>query len=146
MRKHAIQRLFLACTLIVPMSSATKLGDTEAQQSKKMAKRSTNTAGLSLDIIVGGPFAFVESTKCTSALPSCLIVAAPDVAAHNGMIGVASGAEFKQFVSNGVYDFTKGFRPSASTTVDTPVLGATILSISQASGHLPQGLVSPFAT
>ena len=146
MTKIPVVGLVVSCALMLQLGGTTRINDLLGQQLKPTKTHSTKATALSLDVIIGGPFALIESTKCPSGAATCLLVVSPNVAAHTGMIGLGAGEEIKQFVANGAYDFTKGLRPSASTALGQPVVGATVLSVSASGGHLPATPASPFAT
>lgn len=146
MKRNPVVGLVAGCALILALSGATKINDAMGQQPKAKKSSSGKATALSLDVIIGGPFALIESKNCPSGAATCLLVVSPDVASHTGMIGLGGGGDIKQFVANGAYDFTRGVRPSTNTALGQPVLGATILNASASSGHLPPTPASPFAT
>src|ERR1700730_17739226 len=82
-----------------------------------------------LDIIVCGPFCFVQGASCASHPPPCLAVWAPRVAGHTSIIGLAAQLQYKPF-DTGKYDFTTGVHSSSTTTLVTPVQNASIYSVS----------------
>ena len=83
-------------------------------------------APVTLDLIIGGPFAFVQKGDS-------LIIWIPNVKGHPKPFGVGLtdiphlGDRPREF-ERGDYDFTKGIRPSAASNVVVPVQGASILS------------------
>jgi hypothetical protein len=145
MRTNWITRFGLVWIVMLSLSSAIALGHRNGTQTEQKTKGRRNTTGLSLDIIVGGPFAFVEAQSCAPSSQPCLEVWAPAVAGHTGIIGFGGSGELKQF-TGGDYDFTVGVHPAGSTGVDAPVVGASILTVSAASAHLPPTPSSPYAT
>ncbi len=83
-------------------------------------------APITLDLIVGGPFAFVQKNDS-------LIIWIPNVKDHPKPIGLALtdiphlGDRPREF-EKGDYDFTKGIRPSTAGNILVPVQAASILS------------------
>jgi hypothetical protein len=110
-------------------------------------KVSAPAAVATLDIIVGGPFVFVQSSaNCGTQPPPCLVVWIPKVKGHTTINGLDANAQFKSF-DTGTYDFTSGVNPSVATTIVTPVQGASIYSISAKTQNIPpQPKTKPFAT
>jgi len=99
-----------------------------------------------LDIIVGGPFVFVQGASCGSQPPPCLAVWAPKVKGHTSIIGLAAQVQYKQF-DTGVYDFTSGLHPSATTILVAPVQNASIYSASTTAQKIASSpKKKPFAT
>ena len=112
-------------------------------QSKKVAAAAQKTT---LDIIIGGPFVFVQGVNCASQSSPCVSAWAPKVQGHMGVIALANQAQFKKFDS-GDYDFTSGIHRSDTTTLVTPVLNASVYSTSskvQSLSSTPKK--KPFAT
>jgi len=106
----------------------------------------TPASAPTLDIIVGGPFIFVQGASCGTQPPPCLAVWAPRVKGHTMIIGLDANGQFKAF-DTGAYDFTPGVRPSGKTSIVTPVQDASIYPVSaktQNIASLPKK--KPFAT
>jgi hypothetical protein len=76
-----------------------------------------------LDLIVGGPFIFVQDT-------SGLTLWIPNVKGHSKPLGFGEGAEPRSF-EKGDYDFTKGLRSAAATKILVPVQDGGMLSFSR---------------
>jgi hypothetical protein len=99
-----------------------------------------------LDIIIGGPFVFVQGVTCPTQTSPCLAVWVPNVKGHTAVIGLADQAQFKQFDS-GDYDFTSGIHRSDTTTLVTPVQNASIYTASMKAQNLASTpKKKPFAT
>lgn len=112
----------------------------------KNEKNATVVPKPTLDIIVGGPFAFVQGTSCGSQPPPCLAVWAPKVKGHTSIVGLAAEVQYKPFDS-GDYDFTAGVHASSTTTFVTPVQNASVYSVSTKAQKIALGpKKKPFAT
>jgi hypothetical protein len=131
--------LFASCGSTPPAQTATR-APSKSQQPFAAVSKPT------LDIIVGGPFVFVQGASCGSQPSPCLAVWAPKVKGHTSIIGLAAQVQYKPFDA-GDYDFTTGVHPSAMTTLVTPVQNASIYSVSSKAQKIASNpKKKPFAT
>jgi hypothetical protein len=98
----------------------------------------------SLDLIIGGPFAFVQKSDS-------LIIWIPNVKGHGkpfglGLTDIPNLGDRPRVFAQAEYDFTKGIRPSAGTTVLAPVQDAGILVWSRKKYGLSETPKKPYLT
>lgn len=129
MRKVLILMSSLAIAFWFASCGSTLPAQTTAADLGKSQQPSAAVSKATLNIIVGGPFVFVQGAPCGSQPPPCLAVWAPKVKGHTSIIGLAAQVQFQQF-DTGDYDFTTGVRSSPTTTLVTPVQNASIYSAS----------------
>lgn len=86
-------------------------------------------AASSFDVIVAGPFAFVEK-------PTSLEIWIPEVEGHNRPFGVGIGDDQVKSFEKGVYNFTSGVRASQTTKLVTPVTKTSIYQVSQRANNI----------
>jgi hypothetical protein len=118
---------FLAVTIISTSCGRNPSGGGNSSDSDKRATPAVSVP-TTLDIVVGGPFVFVEKVSCKSPGGYCLAIWAPKIKAHTTIVGIAAQAQYQQFDS-GDYDFTTGLHGSMNTAVVSPVQGASIYQV-----------------
>src|SRR6266436_2851267 len=147
-----MKKLVIALSALIAIAFLTASCETTLREQKasldppKTGKTNAAVSKTTLDVIIGGPFVFVQGANCGSQPPPCLAVWAPRVKGHTLIIGLAAQAQYKQFDA-GDYDFTSGIHASGTTTIVTPVQNASIYSVStkaQSIGASPKK--KPFAT
>jgi hypothetical protein len=120
-RLLSLGALLALCVGCNHSDSSPKSGSATSQMKPAQA-----AAPITLDLIVGGPFAFAQRNDS-------LIIWIPNVKDHPKPFGVGLtdiphlGDRPREF-EQGDYDFTKGIRPSAASNVLVPVQAASILS------------------
>jgi hypothetical protein len=145
MRKILI--LLSALVVVVFLSAVRRHGTSpeKAFPDSSGSKPSAAASPSTLDIIVGGPFAFVQTTSCGTHPSPCLDIWVPAVKGHTTIIGLDDSAQFKPF-DKGDYDFTTGLRSSAKTTLVTPVQNASVYPVSATKQKIVAQPKKPFAT
>jgi hypothetical protein len=115
--------IFAGCKQTGSSSSTATSNPTTATKASDQGKP------LSFDIILAGPFAYVQNSDT-------LEVWIPKVEGHNRPFGVGTGDSVVRSFDSGNYDFTTGIQPSKVTKLLAPVQGASVFQLSRAKNTI----------
>jgi hypothetical protein len=118
-------RLFCLGTILVLFNGGNADTSSSTTPASRVHTAKPPTSPATLDLIIGGPFAFVQESDS-------LIIWIPNVKKHSkpfglGLTDIKNLGDRPREFDQADYDFTKGIRASAATTVLVPVQDAGIL-------------------
>jgi hypothetical protein len=139
MRNLSFVTLLVTATVCVSCTNRPSPSSASTPSEATRTEAKLSPAAPTLDLIVGGPFIFVQDANN-------LTLWIPDVKGHSKPLGLGEGAEPRSF-EKGQYEFTKGLRSAAATKLLVPVPDSGMLSFSRSKNGLStRARKSPYLT